>query len=294
MPVIEDFPVDGVSRLEGLEERIRTARQERDFAGSHFDVAWQKQAVKVAHEALLEHSAEVSRLERGRKSLDDSVRELPKRAEELRGHEKSLIETLQDLGPDWDETRLDAFDLSLAVREEISQYQHRLRQAREDLAGHGSRLAQDETVLAESVAAHAKAEGALEAAPKPDLDADQSRRRRTLIRRARSRLDQVSRVRQRVSDLRSQLEGLEASTTLVDRKKSGRGVAALSGVAGIILLLGGSLLGGTALLIAAVAGLVLVGVAAYLFLSHPVLFQVGHGIASPRRPGSVNCCEEPR
>ena len=270
MPVIEDFPVDGVSRLEGLEERVRTARQERDTAGRRLELARRKRAVEVPHEALLEHSAEVRRLERGRKAFHDSVRQLPERDEERRGLEKTFDETLKDLGSDWDESRLDEFDLSLGVREEISHHQNWIRQAREELARRESRLDQDEAALAESVEARVRAERALEAAPEPDLDPEQVRRRRTLVRRARSRLDQVSRVRQRVDDLQSQLEGLEGAAAKVGRRgreQGGRTSAALSAAAGIVLLLGGALVGGTPLLIAAGAGLALVGLAVHLYFS---------------------------
>ena len=266
IPVVEEFPVDGVSRLEGLEERVRTARQERDSAAARVTETRDRRVAQVAHESLLDHSLRIRRLVKRRESFEKSARDLPRREEELLGHRRSLSETLKDLGPDWDVARLEAFDLSLAVRQEISGFRTEFRGAGEELARRQSSRAQAENARDEASDASDRAEQALEEAPDPGLDADGVRLRRTRIRQARARLDELARVRQRVSDLQSQLDGIGASAAPTERQR-GAGAAAAIGIAGVALLVGGAAAGGAALFIGAAAGLLLLAVAAYVFRS---------------------------
>ena len=129
LPPIEDFPIDGVSRLETLEERIDAAQREYDSSSVDVREAKTEAEAIVEHEAILDRSPDIRKLEQGRTSFHNSVRDLPKRKDESDKHEDSLASTLKDLGPDWDEARLENFDLSLAVREDISRFQEELQEA---------------------------------------------------------------------------------------------------------------------------------------------------------------------
>ena len=167
LPAIDDFPVNGVNRLEKLEERIETAQKEYDSADDEVDEVKAKAHAAVEHEAILNHSPDIRKLEQGRTSFHNSVRDLPKRKDESDKHKNSLAATLKDLGPDWDEARLENFDLSLSVREDISQFQERLQEAGEKLGDSNSTLTQHETLLEESTEAESRAKRELEAAVKP-------------------------------------------------------------------------------------------------------------------------------
>lgn len=266
-PVVEDFPIDGVTRLERLEERVRAATGEFDLAGERVANAETAMRAQVEHEGILDHAADIRRLERGRTSFDNSIHDLPERIAELADHQTSLARTLKELGPDWDETHLEAFDLSIAVREEISKYQGQLREAAAELSRRESALTQAETALEEATEAESKAEREVETTPTPSLDANGIRQRRTLVRTARSKLGQIDRVQQRVSDLQTQLDGLTNSVIPIGQKDRSRLAAAVSAVFGIALLAGGAILGGTALPVGVAAGLALLSVAVYLFTS---------------------------
>ena len=267
LPAIDDFPVNGVSRLEKLEERIKTAQKEYDSANDEVDEVKAKAEAPVEHEAILNHSTDIRKLEQGRTSFDNSVRDLPKRTAEFEDHKNSLAATLKDLGPDWDEARLEKFDLSMAVREDISQYQERLQEAGEALKRCKANLDQDGNALKEAEEAKNKAEREISTSVKPNLNSNQIRQQRDLIRRAKSRLDMMSRANQRFYDLQSQLDSLKSAVSPAGGPGGSRMVAATSLVVGIALLLAGALLGGPVLPVGIVAGIALVGIAAYLFAS---------------------------
>ncbi len=267
LPVIEDFPFDGVSRLETLEERVGAARREYDSACRDLTESKAKEETPVEYEAILIHSADVRKLERGRTAFDDSVRDLPERRAELVGRENSLAATLNDLGADWDEARLENFDLSVAVREEISQFQKRLREGRGELDRLESTLTQAATALQEATSEENTAERELDSAVAPGLGVDQIRQRRNLIRAARAQLGEIDRARREASNLQSQLDSLESAAPPAGAPGGSRVVAAISLVVGIALLIAGTILGGPVLPVGIVAGIALVGIAAYLFAS---------------------------
>ena len=265
LSVIDDFPVNGVNRLETMEERIRTAHREWESAGRDVTEAEAKSAAPVEHETILDRSADIRKLEQGRTSFDSSDRDLPKRKTELERYESDLAVTLKDLGADWDKSRLENFDLSLVVREEISQYQERLREGREEIDRCKSTLNQDETALQEAVEAENTAQREIDSAASPELDAGQIKQRRNLIRAARYRLAEIDRRREEISNLQSQIDSLENISPPRGGPGGTRMVAAIALVAGIAFLTAGSILGGSVLPVGITAGIVLIGIAACLF-----------------------------
>ena len=267
LPGIDSFPADGVNRLEALEERVRSARREYESASMRVTEAEGAAKVRIEHEDIRKHSTDVRRLQNGRTAFDGSVKDLPEREAELEGHKKTLADTLKDLGPDWDEARLEEFDLSIAVRQKITQHGNRLRDASAENSSRRSDLRQNIVALEEALDAESKARRELEAAVAPTLDADRIRQRRNLIRTTRSRLAEIGQHRQNVLNLQGQLEGLENTTPQVGGHDLSRTIAAVSIAIGIVLLIGGAILGGTALFIGVIAGLSLGGVGAFLFMS---------------------------
>ena len=267
--VISDFPVNGVSHLETLEERIKNAQQGYESAFGDVEEAKSKAEVGIEHEAILKYSATVRSLEQGREHFDSAARDLPEIKTELDGHERSLDDILKDLGPDWDAARLEDFDLSIPVREKISQYGERLHKADAELERHKAELIQHKNSLQEASEAESAAKQGLESVSKPKLNEELARQRRMLIRTANLQLSKVHSARERVSELQSQLDGLASSSSPGGWKNNEKAVAVVGVILGLALLVGGIVVGGSALPIAIVAGLALVGIAFYLFTSGP-------------------------
>lgn len=283
LPVIDDFPADGNHRLEAVEERVRAARREYDSTRTSVEEVKARTKVRIEHESVVEKRTEIRTLARLRGAFDQSVRDLPKRQAELENYQNDLSKTLRELGPDWDEQQLEHFDLSLAVREEISQHEERLRQAQEKLGRSESALEQAEARVNEASEAEVRARKELESAPRPAYDADGIRRRRNQIRKARVQLDRYAREAQRAADLKRQLDGVYQAGSPAAANDM-RWLPLLCGTFGIALAVAGILAGGTVLTMGIVTGLFAMALAVYLFVRNRAYSGPGESpIAGPIR-----------
>jgi uncharacterized protein YhaN len=268
LPRFDGFPENAVNRLETAQERVAGAKL--DLEG---DIEKLKQAEKsaeemIADEGLLEHRDNIERIRLGRNGFDGSVRDLPERKAELRGLESSLGERLRDLGPDWDEDRLDSFDTSIGTRDHIEVSRRTLAQGLVDLrecTGHADRA---QGLLKEHLETELQARNRVEETESPSLDATAVEQKRTALRASRTRLAEYTRQRQRREDLRDQLE---SSTGPADGgRQSNRlqrmGLPLLLAVKAIVLMAAGGFLGQQALIIGGIAGIVLLGVAGYILM----------------------------
>ena len=279
LPDVGNFPTDGVTRLEKLEERVRTARREYNEAEVRVEEAKRAAELLVEHEAILNHLSDIRRLQNGRTAFDGSIKDLPERETELKEHKRTLAETLKDLGLDWDEDRLEEFDFSIAVRQEIAEHSDRLGDLRVNQSSHSASLEQARDALDEAINDEDRAEREFQSSPKSALDAKQIRQHRNLIRVTRSQVEELSRHRQNAVNLQNQLDGLESSALPSGRPDHNKIVATVSIVIGIVLLLVGVVLGDTAMFIGVAGGIVTCCVAIYLFMSGKPGLSVG--MASP-------------
>ena len=267
LPDIDNFPVDGISRMETLEERVSNARREYEHAEAGVAEAEGAAEIQVEHEAILQHSSAIRRLQEGRTDFNGLIKDLPERWAELRERERTLAETLRDLGQDWNETRLDEFDFSIAVRQEIGEHREMRRDVSDVLSRHRSFHDQNELSLEEAIAAEERADRELQSFNGPSLDTKQIRLCRNLIRTTRSRVNELDRQRQYALNLQSQLDSLERMELPPGGADRSRAVAAVSLAVGIALVVGGAGFGGMALYIGIAAAVALGGLAIYLFMS---------------------------
>ncbi len=267
LPDIDNFPVDGISRMETLEERVSNARREYEHAEAGVAEAEGAAEIQVEHEAILQHSSAIRRLQEGRTDFNGLIKDLPERWAELRERERTLAETLRDLGQDWNETRLDEFDFSIAARQEIGEHREKRRDVSDVLSRHRSFHDQNELSLEEAIAAEERADRELQSFNGPSLDTEQIRLCRNLIRTTRSRVNELDRQRQYALNLQSQLDSLERMELPPGGADRSRAVAAVSLAVGIALVVGGAVFGGMALYIGIAAAVALGGLAIYLFMS---------------------------
>lgn len=221
-------------------------------------------------EDLLKVRENVERVRRGRSRFDDSVRDLPERRAELRSQEGGLAKQLRDLGRDWGEPKLEAFDTSLVFRKEIDGFRQELADQSARIRSSADQLEREHSELEERRTALKLAQGRMPA-EQPVWDAHEIGQRRSALRTTRSRLNEHERASLNLENLRGQLTSLTGNSESAGRD-SGRSLVLLPillGVAGIVLLLAGLYLGEDAMLMGTVAGLVLLGVAAYLLVRSP-------------------------
>ncbi|MFQ5381205.1 MAG: AAA family ATPase, partial [Dehalococcoidia bacterium] len=266
LPDLDSFPEDPIERLDHFEEqRLEREAIVRDAVE---DLALAKDEAErpITDEALLGHSDEVELLRRGRKSFDESVRDLPLRQADLRAMESQLQADLRQLGAGWDEARLAEFDTSVPRLDEVEQWRQRLVTQRQLLRDREAALERERQEHRDALQEESRARDLLEASPKPDLDADALQERREMLRDVRRRHDEHARARGRLDDLEYQRAEVSRPGQLTPARVR-MGVSLLLMLAGLAALAIGVAAGGGVAL--AVLGGVLVVAAGAVWLQTP-------------------------
>lgn len=133
LPEIKSFPVDGLSRLDALEEKLESVTEELDHLGLEINSLEEKQRSILLNDDLLGRSVDVEQLQRGREKYDSAVADLPLREQDAKRAWHDVKDSLRQLGPEWDEQKLGDFDDSIATREAIREYGERLQASQSDL-----------------------------------------------------------------------------------------------------------------------------------------------------------------
>ena len=239
LPAVETFPENGVIRLETLEAQAETARETLHTADERVKRVSASVDEEIEHLTILEKSSQVRALERGRSAFDQSVKDLPERRAELTSKQSELKTSLANLGADWDTDRLNEFDLSLVVREDIAGHGERLQNARDAVDRSQTALAREEATLADALETTQRAQSDHDAATPPELDETDIRERRRRVRQSRTTLDELGRVEDRSRDLHAQIgDGPEPGVTGPQAGRS-RLLAGALGAVGIALLVAG-------------------------------------------------------
>ena len=269
LPGVEAFPENGIVLLETLEARAQTADHELASAEERVKRAKADIDQEIEHLDILEQSDKVRDLTYARSAFDQSVKDLPERRAELSAKRSELSASLANLGQDWDADRLNSFDLSLVVREEVANHGERLQNARTNLERSHTALAQEEATLTEAQENAQRAQAARDGVTPPDLDENDIREHRRRIRQSRSTLDELGRAEDRSRDLWIQI-GDEPQP---DEATPNSGVTKL--LTGLLGILGGGVLVAGILVSTALSpagGSVLAVIGAVLFTTAVFLF----------------------
>ena len=126
---VESFPENGIAELETLLNALSSARQLYSDLERKRNARSTELAAITVDEALIANSRTIRRLQKGRDSYDNAVRDLPVRRQELADKQKQLAKALSDLGPEWDREKLASVDTSVARREAIRKHEKALEEA---------------------------------------------------------------------------------------------------------------------------------------------------------------------
>ena len=227
-------------------------------------------------EELLDDREQIERIRRGRGSFDDSVRDLPERRAELGGQKEEIQKRLRDLGPNWDEVRLESFDTSIVFRQDTESWRQTLSDRSVQVRQATERMEREQSDLVDGQTAVNQAQTGVPSEQPPPVSSEIDERRNAL-RTARSRLGEYANVLNNLENLRGQLASLTSGRTTEQIASEGRPVllAALLGVMGAVLILLGAVLSQEALLLGIVGALALLGVAAYLLFRRRSAQDVG-------------------
>ncbi len=132
----------------------------------------------------------IGRLKLGRETYENARRDLPGIEKQCETRREHLSDTLRNVGLDWTEQRLKAFDTSLAVQEQVSEYQRRISECRSEVKDADRRLRDAQQAVADAEADLARMEKALAEIPEPGAkDSKELARRKDSLRRLRSLLN---------------------------------------------------------------------------------------------------------
>ncbi len=271
MPRYVDFPENPIARLDNMEERARQAREDLDEAAGQLRQAEEAAAEVIPGEDLLYDAGRIEAIVRDRNRFDAADHDLPERQADLRALEGAFAENLRELGHDWGEAELESLDTSMVVRNEVDRRKQRITESSERAQQAQFQLAQERRTLQDHQSETQEAREKLPPEP-PPLGAAALTERQDALRTARGRLGEYERQRQNHETLRGQLNALTVAQETPERD-SGRisllPIIALV-LAGAVLAVAGILLGGGALLLGLLCGLVLLGAATMLwFMGRP-------------------------
>ena len=207
LPDLGSFPEDPIGRLDRFEEQRLERQAIVREAADQVEPAREEAERPISDESLLGHSSEIELLRRGRGSFDSSIGDLPERVAELRNMESQLQESLRQLGPDWDESRLEHFDTSIPRLDQVEQQRQGLSQRRQAIRDREATVEREHQEHRDAVGAQEKARAQLDAVSRPPLTIEAMEQRRAALRDARRQEEDHSRARQRRVDLELQQSG---------------------------------------------------------------------------------------
>jgi len=139
LPAIDSFPANGVERLESLTSKRESIQEALSELQAKIRVLEGEQKGLEINQSILAQRSSIEGMVRGRDKFDEAENDLPKVQEELTSAEAGFQASLRQLGPNWDEDKLGAFDSSIPTREEVRRHseslahsQMKLRDAQQD------------------------------------------------------------------------------------------------------------------------------------------------------------------
>ena len=267
-------------QLEDAEETARSAKTKLDGAKTKMDdLSAKKQDIQnqlridsegqdgAYLEKLLDDRDSLDRVRGWGRSLDNSVRELPRRQGELDSLKSNLERELSDLGRDWNVDRLNTFDTSIELRQEVDRFKKLLADARENARLTENLLEQENARLTACQNALHEAQKQMSEDDAPVTE-DEIDRQREALRTSRSRFNEYERARVNYENLSGQLDALAGSKgTGVPETSSSRLPPISMLAAGGALVATGAYLEDSALTLSIAGGAALLSAATYLLVA---------------------------
>ena len=144
---IELFPDNGINRLEQIMENVSDSEERYSSLEQELEKNTLKRTNIIIDEELLQQRDTISELGNGIEKYRSERESLPEFKVQLNNEKDDFQELLKELGPQWDEAKLDSFDQSIPAREtviqkrkaienvdnSIKEIQHHLEQTKHDV-----------------------------------------------------------------------------------------------------------------------------------------------------------------
>lgn len=189
---LPEFPQDSVHRLENcINEAARLEETVLQTTGT-IEQLTEKVASRLNGADILEQEESVRESISNLARLEKAVKDLPERQGQASERQSEVTGLLSELGPEWDVSRLDSIDISLPVRDQISQKKDWITTLSQTVAGqrNDEESAETECRTADDAASQAASE--LDKAGSPTYTEDELAKRRAAINTARSSMGRLS------------------------------------------------------------------------------------------------------
>jgi uncharacterized protein YhaN len=211
LEAVKDFPPYGLERLKHYNQDLEQIRQNLMALEGEVTNLRSKIEQVVPDEDILKQRGKIEVLLGERERIHASLTELPSLEQSLSGAQEEYKRRLQDLGPDWDASRLAQVDTSVAVRQQVQEFGQKLELAERRLEEARIR---EEFCGREVEKARRKVEetqGALAALPEPAVrNFEELRKRQEILGRLRCLIHGRELLALKLQDRRQRLEEAEA------------------------------------------------------------------------------------
>ena len=119
---IESFPSLGLAKLEGLHARVEDLKRERLKIEEELKRQKSEVPPPIKDQHILSHSLSIKQLQKDMGHFEAVVQEILSIYQEIHHAEQRLKQDLIQLGPSWEEQRVQQFDLSISVREDVRRF----------------------------------------------------------------------------------------------------------------------------------------------------------------------------
>jgi uncharacterized protein YhaN len=187
----QNFPVNGLDRLEALQKELDTNRQDRQQREGESTRLAEQLGRLTPDAAVLAHQEAIEALAGERAHLAAALNDYPGAKSDLDQAQTEFARKLRELGPAWDGPRLAEADTSVQVRQRVAEFARQLGTAERR---HEMARAQERALAEAAANAEKQAEAAaqqLKDLPAPPLtDQQELARQQETVRRLRAWLHQ--------------------------------------------------------------------------------------------------------
>jgi uncharacterized protein YhaN len=127
---VESFPVQGLTRLEGLLSRFDALQSERFQKEEELKRQESELPTQAKDSDILKYASSIRQLQRDQGHFEAIIQDLVSVKQEITKGEQKLEQDLSRLGLSWTQTRVMEFDLSIAAREEARRFRMELERVR--------------------------------------------------------------------------------------------------------------------------------------------------------------------
>jgi uncharacterized protein YhaN len=167
LPVIDSFPEEGVHRLEILKTRKTEVEDQLREALAKNSAAHERVKDITVDHTILATADGISELDRGLDLHVKNGNELSSLTSEALVQEQNFQQSLSELGEEWNEENLSAFDLSVSSREEFNRHRQNLLAAKLAEGEQNVKHSQQQRLFEETSLQQLEVEEGLDALPKP-------------------------------------------------------------------------------------------------------------------------------